>query len=214
MKARYENSSAGSTQGRSYPFAQRGANAHPVSYGLAPKATNERSPHGGRVIHADLAAELEALHPNSFGWAMACCDRRRDVAEDVLHDVYVKVLSGEARFDGRSTLRTWLFGVIRRTASSLRRRRRLHAMLGIRVERPAASSSPDEEAIASDRRERTLRALNALSDRQREVLHLVFYQDLTIEDAAAIMSISVGSARTHYHRGKTRMAALLRVDRS
>ncbi|MEO8334801.1 MAG: RNA polymerase sigma factor [bacterium] len=163
------------------------------------------------------AAQLEALHPHSFGWAMACCDRRREVAEDVLHDVYVKVLGGEATFDGRSAFRTWLFGVIRRTASAERRRNRLHEMLGLRNARRAdvatASSSPEDEAVRTDRRERTRRALDELSVRQREVLHLVFYQDLTIEDAAAIMSVSVGSARTHYHRGKSRMAALLREDR-
>jgi RNA polymerase sigma-70 factor (ECF subfamily) len=171
---------------------------------------------GGRVIHADLAAELEALHPNSFGWAMACCDRRRDLAEDVLHDVYVKVLAGEARFDGRSTFKTWLFGVVRRTASSVQRRHRLHALLGLRdarQESPTWQSSPEDDAISTDRRDRTKRALNALSGRQREVLHLVFYQDLTIEEAASIMSVSVGSARTHYHRGKARMAVLLTGDR-
>ena len=70
---------------------------------------------------AGLTQQLEALHPDSFGWAMACCDRRREDAEDVLHDVYVMVLEGSARFEGRSTLRTWIFGVIRRTAASRRR---------------------------------------------------------------------------------------------
>jgi RNA polymerase sigma-70 factor (ECF subfamily) len=170
-----------------------------------------------RVNHADLAAELEALHPHSFGWAMACCERRREMAEDVLHDVYVKVLAGEARFDGRSSFKTWLFGVVRRTASSLRRRHRLHTLLGLhdarRVDGQTAAPTPEDDAVSTDRRERTRRALSALSVRQREVLHLVFYQDLTIEEAAAIMSVSVGSARTHYHRGKARMAALLSGDR-
>jgi RNA polymerase sigma factor (sigma-70 family) len=165
------------------------------------------------VNHADLAAELEALHPNSFGWAMACCERRRDVAEDVLHDVYVKVLAGEARFDGRSTFKTWLFGVVRQTASSSRRRQRLHTLLGVRVNRPTEASSPEDDVITTDRRDRTIHALSELSARQREVLHLVFYQDLTIEEAANIMSVSVGSARTHYHRGKARMATLLSEDR-
>ncbi len=184
---------------------------------LAPLIHAYHTTGGERVNHADLAAELEALHPNSFGWAMACCERRRDVAEDVLHDVYVKVLAGKARFDGRSTFKTWLFGVVRRTASSLRRRHRLHALLGVRharrVDRAVALSSPEDDAIRNDRRDRTRRALHALSVRQHEVLHLVFYQDLTIEEAASIMSVSVGSARTHYHRGKARMAMLLRDDR-
>ena len=170
-----------------------------------------------RLDHLNLAAQLEAIHPQSFGWAMACCDRRREVADDVLHDVYVKVLSREARFDGHSAFKTWLFGVIRRTASSARRRTKLHALLVIRrearIDRPAALTSPEEDAMTNDRRDRTQRALNKLSVRQRDVLHLVFYQDLTVEEAATIMGVSVGSARTHYHRGKSRMATLLSGDR-
>ncbi|MEO8622304.1 MAG: sigma factor, partial [bacterium] len=82
--------------------------------------------------HTVLAAELEALHPRSFGWALACCDRRREEAEDVLHDSYDKVLDGRARFDGRSTFRTWFFSVVARTAAEHRRRTRLREILGLR----------------------------------------------------------------------------------
>ena len=46
--------------------------------------------------------ELEQLHPASFGWAMACCQRERELAEDVLQTAYLKVLDGRARFDGRT----------------------------------------------------------------------------------------------------------------
>ena len=162
---------------------------------------------------AGLTQQLEALHPDSFGWAMACCDRRREDAEDVLHDVYVMVLEGSARFEGRSTLRTWIFGVIRRTAASRRRRALLQAVLGLRMSRPDSPPTPDQDAVAMDRRARTRDAIRRLSPRQREVLQLVFYHETTIEEAATIMNISVGSARTHYHRGKARMASLLREDR-
>ena len=52
---------------------------------------------------------------------------------------------------------------------------------------------------------RLRRCLDRLPARQRQVLHLVFYQDLTVEQAGEVMGISVGSARTHYHRGKLRL---------
>jgi RNA polymerase sigma factor (sigma-70 family) len=51
--------------------------------------------------------------------------------------------------------------------------------------------------------------LAKLPARQREVLHLVFYQDLTIEETAKILHISLGTARTHFERGKTRLRSLL-----
>jgi RNA polymerase sigma-70 factor (ECF subfamily) len=171
---------------------------------------------GARVDHAELAEQLEALHPHSFGWAMACCGRQREEAEDVLHDVYVKVLGGETRFGGRSALKTWLFGIIRRTAMNRRRTQRLRALLGVRharrIDGPAQAPLPDDDAVAADCRARTRQALARLARRQSEVLELVFYHDLTIEEAARIMDVSVGSARTHYHRGKRGMAALLRAE--
>jgi len=165
------------------------------------------------VDHAGLADGLEALHPQCFNWAMACCQRERAEAEDVLHDVYVTVLEGKARFDERSSMKTWLFGVIRRTARARQRRDRLRELLGIRhgrrIDISPEVASPADDAVAEDRRTRTRRALAKLARRQREVLELVFYHHLTIEEAAKIMAVSLGSARVHYQRGKTRMAALL-----
>ena len=165
------------------------------------------------MTHADLAARLEALHPQCLGWALACCGHRREEAEDVLHDAYVGVLDNRLRFNGASSFRTWLFGVIRLKARARARRERLRAVLGAtnaaRIDGPAVAPLPDAEAITADRRDRTRRALDALAARQREVLLLVFYHDLTVEQAAEVMHVSVGSARTHYARGKARMAALL-----
>lgn len=156
---------------------------------------------------------LEELHPASAGWALSCCRWDRDEAEEVLQVVYLKILDGHARFDGRSSFKTWLFGVIRRTASEGRRRRWLRSLAGLRwlEARPSAPPVPSPESLlGAAEAGRSLRAaLRALPARQHQVLHLVFYQELTVQEAALVLGISVGSARTHYHRGKAALRARL-----
>jgi DNA-directed RNA polymerase specialized sigma24 family protein len=74
----------------------------------------------------ELVAHLQRLHTESFGWALSNCGWDEPEAEDVLQTAYSRVLSGKARFGGRSSFRTWFFGVIRNTAQETARRRRKH----------------------------------------------------------------------------------------
>ena len=156
-----------------------------------------------------MKAELERHHRASFGWAMTCCRRDRDEASEVLQASYVKILDGQARFEGRSEFRTWLFGVIRRTAMEHRRRRarRERGLLGWFRKRSSLPRLPDPDPSAEHEEiHRRLRShLERLSTRQRDLLHLVFYQDLTIEQAAGVLDIPLGTARTHYARGKAQL---------
>ncbi len=161
------------------------------------------------MSRARLEGELLELHPASFGWALGCCRGDRGEAEDVLQAAYLKVLDRRARFDGRSSFKTWLFAVIRRTAGERRRRSfaRLLALDRWWTGRPAAAPAPDPERLAcgGEAAERLREALLILPRRQGELLHLVFYLDLSLEEAAQVAGISVGSARTHYHRAKERL---------
>ena len=161
----------------------------------------------------DFQGELGRFHPASFGWALWCCDHRQEEAEEVLQTAYLKALEGAAEFDGRSSLRTWFFGVIRRTAREQRRRRWLRDQILGRwfTRQPAPVPAPDPEAVASgSENSRVLfQALAGLPPRQREVLHLVFYQDLTVEEASRVLKVSLGTARTHFDRGKARLRRIL-----
>ncbi len=174
----------------------------------AAPATHARSSGEG------LEGELAALHAASYGWALACSGRDASVAEDVLQEVYFKVLDGRARFDRRSSLKTWLFGVIRMTAREHRRWSVLRMLRGRRSDEDVpdiadSARAPDSEAAARQNAERIAGALARLAERQREVLHLVFYEDLTIAEAAVVMGVSIGTARQHYERGKHALAAIL-----
>ena len=86
---------------------------------------------------SELQAEMERLHPACYGWALSCCSRQREEAEDVLQTAYLKILQGKARYDGRSAFKTWLFAVIRRTAADARRTHFLRRLRIMRYEEEA-----------------------------------------------------------------------------
>jgi RNA polymerase sigma factor (sigma-70 family) len=168
---------------------------------------------GGDTEPIELRSELAARHRDAFAWALNCCRRDRAEAEEVLQATYLKVLEGQARFDRRSSFTTWLFGVVRLTAADHRRRRWLRDLVSARlaVEESIREPAPSADAgvECAQRRAALERALASLPRRQREVLLLVFYHEMTIEDAARVMSVGVGSARQHYARGKDRLREVL-----
>jgi RNA polymerase sigma factor (sigma-70 family) len=166
------------------------------------------------ITPAELEVRLAGLHEESFGWALSCCGWDHADAEDVLQTTYLRVVSGQARFGGQSAFRTWLFGVIRHVAREHHRRVRVHQAGAERLSLDAAGEGDagtltDDPAERSEQRRILLDALAELPGRQQEVLHLVFYHDLTIAEAAQVMDVSLGSARVHYERGKKRLRLLL-----
>ena len=195
------------------PFYGWSTFQRPTSYKLAPPSTKLRAdgfPVAGDSSDSDPRGELEEHHKDAYGWALNCCDRRREDAEDVLQTVYLKVLGGKARFNGNSSFRTWLFALIRNTAAD-RRRSWFRRLLGEQKMAPSPiTPSPDQSALATQRAALIETALQRLTARQRESLHLVFYQGMTLEQATEVMGISIGSARTHYERGKAKLRQSLR----
>lgn len=161
----------------------------------------------------ELRAALEQHHASSFGWAMACCRRDPAEAEEALQIVYLKVLEGKASFNGTASFKTWLFAVIRKTASDQRRKNLLRSITMLKAVEQQTSANrterPDDSAYRTELQSMFGRALVRLPRRQREALELVFYHELNIQEAAAVMGISLGSARTHYERGKKRLRQLL-----
>lgn len=161
----------------------------------------------------ELKKELEALHGAAFSWALSCCAYEASEAEDVLQTTYLKIMDGRARFSGRSTVKTWLFAVIRRTAAQRRRRQAVRQRLGLKElrasEGSAPANTPEQQTEARRQQERVRAALATLPARQREVLELVFYHELTVREAAGVMGVGLGTARIHYARGKQALLARL-----
>ena len=152
---------------------------------------------------------LREHHEAALSWALHCAGGDMSVAEDGLQSAYEAVLDGTARFDGRSSAKSFLFGVIRNKVRSQRRRSLWQWMLGLDgmsrevdlSQKPSQGAGVERDA----RRQQLKEAREKLSPKQQEVVELVFYHDLTIEEAAEAMSVGVGTARTHYARAKERL---------
>ncbi len=150
-----------------------------------------------------LLRQLRTLHTDALNWALVCCNYDRELAEDVLQTVYLKVLEGKARFEGRSMLRTWLLGVVRNTAKEAGRKT-LPLLIPLREEATNALDMPENDSLAS--------AMQDLSDMQRQVIFLVFHRGFTLEEVALILGVQIGSVRTHYHRAKQKLKSRLTSD--
>ena len=167
----------------------------------------------------ELRNELASLHESAFGWAMVCCHRDRDLAVEVLQQAYLRILAGDAVYRKTSAFSTWAFGVIKMVALEQLRIERRHRdqLHSENLEAKRSLDVADSTRVPIEQQELAEeldRALKQLSDRQREVLHLVFYQDMTIQQAATTLEITVGSARQHYQRGKANLQQKLRDHRA
>ena len=170
------------------------------------------------TVRPALIDQLAAFHEDAFGWAVRCSGGDADTGADTLQESYVKVATGRAAFGGKSSLKTWWFAVVRLTALERRRGQQRWLRIGetFRDWIEAVSAGPteiaSEEFAVTPDADQLATALAQLPARQAEVLHLVFQNDLSLSEAAAVMGVSVGSARQHYARAKKRLRALLSAE--
>ena len=143
---------------------------------------------------------LEAIHSQVYGWALSRCDFDHANAEDLMQQAYVELLSGNARFDNKSSLKTFVFSVVQNLARS--RFRRLSTRLRLVKKYQAEAVETSVEVPEPRANDDVWRAVRALPARQRDVIELVFCRELTVEEAAAVMGVSTGTGRVHYDRAK------------
>lgn len=129
------------------------------------------------------------------------------MAEDLVHEAFVKLYGAWRRIDDPSKVG----GYLRTTVLNLARGRARHLGV-IRRNRPDPRpdmASAESGAMRNDSRDRVVEALRELSDRQRACLVLRHYEDRSESEIAEILGISIGSVRTHVHRGMESLGRLL-----
>jgi RNA polymerase sigma-70 factor, ECF subfamily len=159
----------------------------------------------------------------------------RSVAEEVVQETWLGVINGIDRFQGRSSLKTWIFRILTNTAKTRgQRERRIvpFSALGpaddepsVDADRffppdharypdhwalgPTAWETPEEGLLSAETRELILRAIEALPEAQRAVVTLRDVQGWSPEEVCDALQLSDGNQRVLLHRARTKVRAVL-----
>jgi RNA polymerase sigma-70 factor (ECF subfamily) len=134
-------------------------------------------------------------------------------ADDVAQEVFFKAFRSIGRFRAESALATWLYRIAVNTCLNFRSsRRELHAELPDQL--PDRSPGISERLEERERRAQVQKAVERLPERQKATLILKVYQELSHEEVAAILGVSVGTAKANlFHALANLRRQLGREDR-
>ena len=161
---------------------------------------------------ADAAVEeLYAAHYRRLVRLAALLVRDVETAEEVVQDSFVamhaKWRSLKDPDKGLAYLRQT---VVNRSRSVLRRRGVQNRHTATRQPVVLHQHGADEDVLVAERRDRVLDAMRELPDRQREVLALRYYLDLSEAQIADTLGISRGAVKSHASRGVSALRPLLK----
>jgi RNA polymerase sigma-70 factor (sigma-E family) len=162
---------------------------------------------------ADEALEqLYAAHWRGLVRLSVLLVRDQGVAEEVTQDAFVAVHARWSRLrDPDKALAYLRQAVVNRSRSALRHRAVVQRHTDRRTT-PLVEAGADQAALAGDRRAAVLDAMRELPQRQREVLALRYYLDLSEAEIADTLGISRGAVKSHASRGAAALRLLLQEE--
>ncbi|MDN4527262.1 RNA polymerase sigma factor SigX [Fictibacillus fluitans] len=142
--------------------------------------------------------------------------RDREAAEDIVQEVYIKVLKAYQSFQGKSSEKTWLYSIARHVTidwirKQNRRKRKLLFFNLSQKENQIADLQPlpDEFVTQQESVKELYRALTDCTIAQQQVLVLRYIQSLSITETAAILGWTESKVKTTQHRGLKKLKGLL-----
>jgi RNA polymerase sigma-70 factor (ECF subfamily) len=159
--------------------------------------------------------------------------RSEAVAEEVVQDTWLAVVRGLHAFEGRSSLRTWIFSILvnRARTRAVREARSVpFSTLATEAEGPTVdpfrfgaddmwaapprrlATDPEERLLAQELRGELLAAVGALPDGQRAVIALRDLAGLRSEEVCELLDLTPGNQRVLLHRARARVRTALEAN--
>ena len=163
-------------------------------------------PEAGSALHIadpELRRQIGALLPELRAFARFLA-RDRAAADDLVQDAVVRALAALRQFEPGTSLKAWLFTILRNAFYEQRRRRKreVAALEASAQGAEAAGPAQDARAAITDLQQ----LIWALPPLLREALILVGAQELTHEEAALVCNVPVGTMKARLSRARVALA--------
>jgi RNA polymerase sigma-70 factor (ECF subfamily) len=139
--------------------------------------------------------------------------RNEALAEDVISEVFLDVWRQAGKFEKRSAVSTWLMAIARFKALSALRRR-VDQELDEETAEAVEDRADDPEVVLQkkDKSEILRECLNSLSVEQREIIDLVYYHEMSVEDVAQVVGIPENTVKTRMFYARKKLGELLKAS--
>ena len=158
-----------------------------------------------REFKRQLIAEIPSLR----AFAVSVCGSFH-LADDLVQETLMKAWANSTKFEMGTSMRAWLFTILRNGYYSLyrKRHREVQDSDGYFAAGVSVQGSQESRLDLADLR----KALDKLPVEQREVLILVGPSGLSYEEAAEICNVQIGTIKSRVNRGRTKLAELMGLN--
>ena len=136
------------------------------------------------------------------------------VAEDLADETFFEVMSGKSRYKGRCSFKTWLYKIGRNNAlDHLRRQSRFPQTPVEELENQLPDrESLERQVLRSEQNRQVHQALQKLHGEYREILHLLYFEDMRYADAALVLRKSIKQVENLAYRAKKALRSTLEKE--
>ena len=147
-----------------------------------------------------MAVLFEKHHVSLFNFFMRLTGNR-NISEDLVQDVFMRMLKYRSTYQGRSKFTLWMYQIARNAHIDFLRKKKNTLPLDEQWSEPITSEASPAEKLEGGQEVQLMRqALAQLPLKKREVLILSRYQNLKYEEIAELMDCHIGTVKAHVHR--------------
>jgi len=168
----------------------------------------ERSKQGDTDAYGELVRRYQAIAQRTA----YVITRDAETAADASQEAFVKAYRAIGRFRSGAPLRPWLLRIVANEAVNKARSASRHGHLGLSLAEGVTadpSGSPEEAALARERRQMVIRALDRMRDEDRTVIAYRYFFEMSEAEMAGALGVARGTVKSRLSRALVRLRELM-----